>query len=294
MIGAEDVLKAISNTNRGVAGRNRNTSVRPANSSPPAAAHQSPRRSAIRLALACAAAIAPHIALADSIFRQSPTVIVDTTIAPTGHAFFVEAKGIYEDFFSGQGWFNPVVGGYHGNGTGVDPSQWSDNAVWVPWTDPPRAGHMNGFFNFVDANNNLVLGAPWIVPTNNSFMPWQFNWKTMTPPDNAGFVVESGFAWNESGTGTLLGPGRLNFFGMTLPAFDAVPHGGVSANNVIRELWWDGGQWNWNDHGRPPGTDTVILGRGVVECSARCRKAEEGRRPRRAETIQVYLSLSFG
>lgn len=214
---------------------------------------QSHPRSTIRVALACAIAIMPGIAAADPISRQSPTVIADTTTASAGHAFFVETNGLDEDTFSAQGWTNPVFGGQHGNGTGVDPSQWSDNAVWIPWTNNGVA-RMNGFFNY-PVGTTLMLGTPWIVPSNNPYIPWQFNWWTMAPPDGMGFVVESGFTWNDGSTG------RLNVFGMTLPAESGVPVGRLSANNGIRELWWDGGQWNWSDHGRPPGADTVALGR---------------------------------
>jgi hypothetical protein len=195
MIGAEDVLEAISIPNRGAIGCNGNTSVRHASLSLSAAAHRSCRRSSIGLALAYAVAIVPYIAAADPIWQQSPTVIVDTANPPAGHAFFVGTNGIDEDFFSAMGWYNPVFGGQHGNGTNVDPSQWVDNAVWIPWTNNgvPR---MNGFFNF-DDGNTLSIGMPWIVPSNNLYIPWQFNWATMSPPDNSGFVVESGFAWND-------------------------------------------------------------------------------------------------
>jgi hypothetical protein len=96
-------------------------------------------------------------------------------------------------------------------------------------------------------------------------MPWQFNWATMTPPDaarvfdqsGAGFFVESGFAWSNGSTG------RLNIFGMTSPAKRYVYVGSPNndAGDGIRDLWWDGGQWNWYDHGRPAGTDKVALGR---------------------------------
>ncbi len=260
MIGSEDVLKAISNPNRRMVGRSRDASVRPTSLSLPATAHQSPCRLTIRLAFACAVAIMPRIALGDPILAQSPTVIVDTGSSSTGHAFFVEANGIYEDVFSAQGWYNPYFGGQHGNGTGVDPSLWYDNAVWIPWTD--RSGpRMNGFFNYLvqnaDGSWTFPLGTPWITPTNNFLLPWQFNWAAMTPPDGSGFFVGSGFGWNDGPTG------RLNIFGMTLPAlrlvYVAMPKN--EAGNGIRELWWDGGQWNWSDHGRPPGTDTVALGR---------------------------------
>jgi hypothetical protein len=207
--------------------------------------------------------ITPRIALGEPISVQSPTVIVDTTNATTGHAFFVEKSGIDEDVFSALGWFNPVLGGQHGNGTNVDPSQWSDNAVWIPWTNNGVA-RMNGFFNYALVGN--TLGTPWIVPSNNPYIPWQFNWATMAPPDGAGFFVESGFAWNNGSTG------RLNIFGTTLPALDKV--GGQTANNGIRDLWWDGSSWNWFDHGRPPGTDAVTLGRNSAVWD---RSSQQGR-----------------
>jgi hypothetical protein len=88
-------------------------------------------------------------------------------------------------------------------------------------------------------------------------MPWQFNWATITPPDDNGFFVLSGFAWNNGPTG------RLNIFGMTSPLLRLVrvALSNREAGNGIRDLWWDGGQWNWADHGHPPGTDAVTLGR---------------------------------
>jgi hypothetical protein len=245
----------ISDLTGRLVGRNSDSSVRYAHRSLLTVAHQSCRRSATRLAFACAVAIMPRIALGDPILARSPTVIVDTSSSSTGHAFFVEANGIYEDVFSAQGWYNPYFGGQHGNGTGVDPSQWYDNAVWIPWTDSHRP-RMNGFFNYADGSGRFPLGTPWITPTSNFLMPWQFNWATMTPPDDKGFFVGSGFGWNDGPTG------RLNIFGMTLPARRYVYVGSPSgAGNGIRELWWDGGQWNWTDHGRPPGTDTMALDR---------------------------------
>src|SRR5260370_18524687 len=118
----------ISNLIRRLIGRNSRTSGRHAGLSPPAPADEAFCRRAIWLGLTCAIVITPRIAVGEPISAQSPTVIVDTTNATTGHAFFVEANGIYnginEDFFSAMGWFNPALGGQHGNGTNVDPSQW--------------------------------------------------------------------------------------------------------------------------------------------------------------------------
>jgi hypothetical protein len=238
----------IRNLTGRLGGRNGNSLVRYTCRPLLTVARQSCRRSATRLAFACAVAITPRIALGDPISKQSPTVIIDTTSSPTGHAFFVEPKGIYEDVFTALGWTNPVLGGQHGNGTSVDPSLWFDNMVWIPWTNNgvPR---INGFFNF-SVGTTILLGTPWMVPTNNPYLPWQFNWATMTPPDAASFFVESGFAWNSGRIG------RLNIFGMTSPTKSYVYVG-----DGIRELWWDGSQWNWSDHGTPPGTDTVMLGR---------------------------------
>jgi hypothetical protein len=254
----------ISNLMRRLVGRNNETPVRYTRRSLLTVAHQSFRRSVTRLAFACAVAIVPRMALGDPIIAVSPTVIIDTTGSPTGHAFFVEPKGIYEDVFTALGWTNPVLGGQHGNGTSVDQTMWVDNMVWIPWTDNgvPR---INGFFNF-EVGRTILLGTPWMVLTNNNpVMPWQFNWATMTPPDaastfdksGAGFVVESGFAWSSGRIG------RLNIFGMTSPAKNLVIVGSSSneAGDGLRELWWDGSQWNWSDHGRPPGIDTVALGR---------------------------------
>jgi hypothetical protein len=97
----------ISNLMRRLVGRNNETSVRYTRRSLLTMAHQSCRRSATRLAFACAFAIVPRIVLAQALLQElSPTVIIDTTSSLTGHAFFVERNGIYEDFFSAQGWFN--------------------------------------------------------------------------------------------------------------------------------------------------------------------------------------------
>src|SRR5258708_29446548 len=132
------------------------------------------------------------------------------------------------------------------------------------WTD--RSGpRMNGFFNYLvqnaDGSWTFPLGTPWITPTNNFLLPWQFNWAAMTPPDGSGFFVGSGFGWNDGPTG------RLNIFGMTLPAlrlvYVAMPKN--EAGNGIRELWWDGGQWNWSDHGRP-----LVLTPWRSAATARC------------------------
>jgi hypothetical protein len=111
--------------------RNGNSSVHYTRRSLLTVAHQSCRRSATRLAFACACAVAitPRIALGEWIGYQSPTVIIDTTNSPTGHAFFLEPNGIYEDVFTAPGWTNPALGGQHGNGTSVDPSMWFDNMV---------------------------------------------------------------------------------------------------------------------------------------------------------------------
>jgi hypothetical protein len=49
------------------------------------------------------------------------------------------------------------------------------------------------------------------------------------------FIVESGFGWNDGPTG------RLNFCSQTFPPVDQV-RTGPSANNGIRELWWNGWQ----------------------------------------------------
>src|SRR5262249_8157579 len=75
-----------------------------------------------------------------------------------------------------------------------------------------------------------------------------------------GFFVESGFAWNSGRIG------RLNIFGMTSPDKDIVNAAADDAARLLfgdglRELWWDGSQWNWSDHGAPPGTNRVMLGR---------------------------------
>jgi hypothetical protein len=257
----------ISNLMMRLVGRNNEASVRYTRRSLLTVAHQSCRRSATRLAFACAVAITPRMALGDPgdpISVQSPTVIIDTASSPTGHAFFVEDKGIYEDVFTALGWKNPVLGGQHGNQTLVHPSLWFDNMVWIPWTNNgvPR---INGFFNFLFDGFSIWLGTPWIVPTNNPVMPWQFNWATMEPPDvtgvifqsGRGFLVASGFAWNSGPTG------RLNIFGVTSPAQRYVYAGSPNSDPGvgIRELWWDGSQWNWSDHGRPPFTDKVALGR---------------------------------
>src|SRR6266853_6800558 len=94
----------ISNLIRRLVGRNSRTSGRHAGLSLPALAYEAPRRRAIRLALTCAMVITPRIALGEPISVQSPTVIVDTTNATTGHAFFVEKSGIDEDVFSALGW----------------------------------------------------------------------------------------------------------------------------------------------------------------------------------------------
>jgi hypothetical protein len=141
---------------------------------------------------------------------------------------------------------------HHGNGSTVDPSQWSDNMVWVPWTDNGES-RLNGFFNF-NVGSTIWLGTPW-AEYSHAILQWQFNWAIMAPPVDGSFIVQSGFGWNSGHTG------RLNIFGMTLP----VPAGSVipstQSGNGIRDLWWDGGQWNWYDHGRPPGTDEVALDR---------------------------------
>lgn len=194
----------------------------------------------------------PRIALADPIWRQSPTVIVDTTDLTVAHAFVVQADGIDEYRFYWPGWTGVLP---HGNGSNVgvsDPSQWSDDAVWIPWTDNGTA-RMNGFFNF-SVGNTIWLGTPFAaVDYFNS--QWMFNWGIMAPAVDGSFLVKSGFGWNSGRTG------RLNIFGMTLPApFEFVPAVDNSGNG-IRDLWWDGSQWNWYYHGRPPGADEVALGR---------------------------------
>jgi hypothetical protein len=190
-------------------------------------------------------------------------VVVDT--GSTGHAFFAEPTGLYEAFFSPPNWLEqnrvPL-----GNGTGQDPTLWSDNAVWIAWTNNGMA-HISGFFNIAipGSGGDSLLGSPWSVfapkcqpfkPCHNWLPQWQSGWDpTVGPPDSNGFFVESGFGWNNGPTG------RLNLFGQTLPARDQVDCCPEPANNGIRERYWDGSGWHWTDHGRPPGTDTVALGR---------------------------------
>jgi hypothetical protein len=84
------------------------------------------------------------------------------------------------------------------------------------------------------------------VPTDGSLSADSFRAERMPMTAESGqqrthavhtwcFIVESGFGWNDGPTG------RLNFCGQTFPLFDQVPTG-LSANNGIRELWWNGWQ----------------------------------------------------
>jgi hypothetical protein len=77
--------------------------------------------------------------------------------------------------------------------------------------------------------------------------PWSVNRWWQIPITNVAFDVfrkdflpRVGAAWQD-------GPrNRLNIFGSG--AFEAAP---------LRELWWDGAQWNWTDHDYGPNEDEL-------------------------------------
>ena len=104
-----------------------------------------------------------------------------------------------------------------------------DLNVMLGWYDGNR--RINGEFQ-----SDFVTGqfsTPWEVGTT-------FHWTGMTSP-YPDYSPMAGFTWRQGTTG------RLNIFGASAikSQYSHISH--------LVEHWWDGGQWNWTDHGSPPG-----------------------------------------
>ncbi len=123
----------------------------------------------------------------------------------------------------------------------------------LAWIDVGNSHYRwNGFFSFqsspaLDDPIGLKTGTPWEDLFN-------VHWVEMTPPTIhspnsviTGFEPRSSFSWINGNKN------RLNIFGVAKSNTS-------SAAISVRELWWDGGTWLWNDHGRPPGTLRVTVG----------------------------------
>jgi hypothetical protein len=101
----------------------------------------------------------------------------------------------------------------------------------VGYIDPDQVFRANGFFAIEAPAGTAVVGQPW----------WQIPIADVAfDVFRNDFLPRVGAAWKE-------GPrNRLNIFGSA--ALGAAP---------LRELWWDGAQWNWTDHDRGPNGDAL-------------------------------------